>query len=66
MSGFPAVTRSFYLVGNFVLAWEECEAFFEVPLAALFYLIGNCVVRRMHSQVRCANLQASRRDAFLC
>ena len=30
-------TAYFYLVGNFVLAGEECEAFFEVPLAALFY-----------------------------
>ena len=31
----------------------------------VFYLVGNCVVRRMRSQARCANLQASRRDAFL-
>ena len=40
MSGFPAVTRSFYLVGNFVLAWEECEAFFEVSLPVFVRIVS--------------------------
>ncbi len=29
----------FYFIGNCVLDGEECEAFFEAPQAALFYLI---------------------------
>lgn len=37
-----------YLIGNCVVAREECEAFFEVPLAALYYQKGGS----LHVEIR--------------